>query len=250
VPSLAVAVVLTGCDGAEGPKRTPPTVRALEAITCPLGTGRGTLPPETRRGLIQHLRRYPDLQIATTVERARAERLLTTIEGAAETGRWRNPVVAARRGFVRRTRARKSGDNSVHYLHAELEAQRRAGPLMDPAHPKALIYANARGRPLVLVGAMYSLRRGERGPSPGGPITRWHSHLVCAAGIARGIKPRDDGSCTGGSRLIQGSEMMHVWFTGDVASAFAISAPEPELCSAGLLPGDYCRTLDGKRRGM
>jgi hypothetical protein len=44
--------------------------------------------------------------------------------------------------------------------------------------------------------------------------------------------------------------MMHVWFTGEIRSAFAISAPEPELCRAGLLPKRYCRGLDGKRHGM
>jgi hypothetical protein len=44
--------------------------------------------------------------------------------------------------------------------------------------------------------------------------------------------------------------MMHVWLTGELRSTFAISAPEPELCRARLLPGDYCRTVDGKRRGI
>jgi hypothetical protein len=43
--------------------------------------------------------------------------------------------------------------------------------------------------------------------------------------------------------------MMHVWFTGDLRSAFAIRAPEPELCRLGLLSGRLC--LDpGSRRGM
>jgi hypothetical protein len=31
------------------------------------------------------------------------------------------------------------------FLHAELEPQRRTGPPLDPARPKALIYANAPG---------------------------------------------------------------------------------------------------------
>jgi hypothetical protein len=37
--------------------------------------------------------------------------------------------------------------------------------------------------------------------------------------------------------------MMHVWFTGDLRSAFAIHAPEPELCRAGLLPAATCYRL-------
>jgi hypothetical protein len=44
--------------------------------------------------------------------------------------------------------------------------------------------------------------------------------------------------------LTQGaSEMLHVWFTRDLRSAFAIRAPEPELCTAGLLPHSYCKRL-------
>jgi hypothetical protein len=43
--------------------------------------------------------------------------------------------------------------------------------------------------------------------------------------------------------------MMHVWFTRDLRSAFAIGAPEPELCSLGLLSSGFCRD-PGSRRGM
>jgi len=35
--------------------------------------------------------------------------------------------------------------------------------------------------------------------------------------------------------------MLHIWFTRDLRSAYAVHAPEPELCVAGLLPSDYCR---------
>ena len=37
--------------------------------------------------------------------------------------------------------------------------------------------------------------------------------------------------------------MMHVWFTRDLRSAFAIHAPEPELCRDGLLPAGTCTSL-------
>jgi hypothetical protein len=35
--------------------------------------------------------------------------------------------------------------------------------------------------------------------------------------------------------------MMHVWFTRDLRSAYAIHAPVPELCRARLLPGVRCQ---------
>jgi hypothetical protein len=91
---------------------------------------------------------------------------------------------------------------------------------------------------------MWSTRRGERGPTPAGPIMRWHSHVICADGVRRGLKPPASGRCPPGTRLRQGrSEMLHVWFTDDLRSAFAIRAPEPELCDAGLLPAGYCRGI-------
>jgi hypothetical protein len=91
---------------------------------------------------------------------------------------------------------------------------------------------------------MWSTRDGERGPTPAGPLMRWHSHLVCKQGSKRGLKPPAGGTCPPGARLTQGaSEMLHVWFTRDLRSAFAIRAPEPELCSAGLLSHSYCKRL-------
>ena len=91
---------------------------------------------------------------------------------------------------------------------------------------------------------MWSTRDGELGPTPAGPILRWHSHIVCKSGKKRGLKPPASGVCPPGSRLTQGaSEMLHVWFTGEFRSAFAIRAPQPELCACGpaaarLLPAE------------
>jgi hypothetical protein len=89
--------------------------------------------------------------------------------------------------------------------------------ILNPRRPKALIYANAPGRPLALVGAMWSTRRGERGPNPAGPIIRWHSHVICSDEKRRGLKPPANGACPPGRSLRQGrSEMLHVWFTGNL----------------------------------
>ena len=160
------AVLLVGCSSDHS---SVPATRevATPSFLCPLQRGTAKLPAISRRGLIQHLVRYPVLRLATTSQRTAARRLLTAIETAADAGRWRSPSVAARSGFVRARSPRRLGDPSVHYLHAELRRQRRAGPRLDPARPKALIYANAPGRRLVLVGAMYSMKRGELGPTPG-----------------------------------------------------------------------------------
>jgi hypothetical protein len=171
--------------------------------------------------------------------------VLAQLVSASVAGGWRSLPSAARAGFDTRTARRRPGDRSVRYFHAERRQEPRRRAILDPRRPKALIYANAPGRPLVLVGAMWSTRDGEVGPTPGGPITRWHSHTVCKQGKKRGLKPPASGRCPPGSRLTQGaSEMLHVWFTGELRSAFAIRAPEPELCGAGLLPSGYCRRSD------
>ena len=73
--------------------------------------------------------------------------------------------------------------------------------------------------------------------------------MVCTVGIKRGLKPLANGTCPPHATALQGSEMMHVWFTRDLRSAFAIGAPEPELCRDGMLSGAFCRS-PGSRRGM
>jgi hypothetical protein len=42
--------------------------------------------------------------------------------------------------------------------------------------------------------------------------------------------------------------MMHVWFTYDLRSGYAIHAPEHDLCVARKIPGDRCgQTRHGHR---
>jgi len=239
-PQAAGAAAVDGPRVPAGERGLVVALRPLRTIVCPLApTSRAVLPPAARRGLVLHLRQYPAVELASGRQRAAAARLLATVR--AEAHAWRDPAAAARAGFSTRTARRAPDDRSVHYLHAEhrlFSADRR---FLGPRRPEALIYANAPGKPLVLVGLMFSMRRGLVGPTPGGPITRWHSHLVCARGEKRGLKPRADGTCPPGSTRRQGSEMLHVWFTRDLRSAFAIQAPGPELCRAGLLEGDACR---------
>jgi hypothetical protein len=211
------------------------------SLVCKLPPNSARLPATARHGLIQHLRQYPAVELATPRQRARAGEVLARLQMAARQGRWRDLHAAERAGYETRTRPRRPGDRRVFFFHAERNQERRGASIVDFGRPKALIYANAPGRPLVLVGAMWSTRDNELGTTPAGPILRWHSHVVCKSGLKRGLKPPADGRCPAGSRLQQGaSEMLHVWFTRDLRSAFAISAPRPELCRAGLLVGEPC----------
>jgi hypothetical protein len=96
---------------------------------------------------------------------------------------------------------------------------------------------------------MFSMPRGLTGSSPGGPITRWHWHDVCASPERRGTKPLADGSCPPGTALHGGSEMMHVWFTRDLRSAYAIHAPLHELCVAQLVTEKACDHAEHEHGG-
>jgi hypothetical protein len=249
---VVLGLVLTGgfAPGAGGELRSAAAMQAVNpvppgpSLVCKLPTRATKLPPTRRHGLVQHLLQYPVVRLATPRQRVRAQRLLAQLVATAKREGWRDLHAAKRAGYDTRTAPRKAGDRSVHYFHAERGQEPRGRSIFDVRRPKALIYANAPGRRLVLVGAMWSTRDGELGPTPAGPILRWHSHVVCKRGNRRGLKPPASGKCPPGARLTQGtSEMLHVWFTGGLRSAFAIRAPEPELCAGGLLPRGSC----GKR---
>jgi hypothetical protein len=195
------------------------------------------LPAGTLRGPIDRLRQYPKLSLATPKQRTAAARLLRAVRDGV--WRWRDPARAQLEGFsTARNRVRPA--SAPGWYHAENGIFARDGRILDPERPEVIIYANARGRPLTLIGVMFSVPRGVHGPTPGGPITRWHRHRVCANGNHRGLAPRADGSCPPGTRMRLGSEMLHVWLTRDLRSAYAVRPPEPELCAAGLIPQSAC----------
>jgi hypothetical protein len=151
-------------------------------------------------------------------------------------------VKAARAsGFDTHLARRAAGDDAVGYLHAEQRRFSDDRHVLDPRRPEALIYATQPGHEPVLIGAMFSVPRGVRGPTPSGPIARWHSHIVCTRGHKRGLAPLANGNCPKGSVRTQGSEMLHLWFTKDLRSAFAIHAPVPDLCRDGVLSPEACR---------
>lgn len=54
------------------------------------------------------------------------------------------------------------------------------------------------------------------------------------------VQARPDRTCRPGTRAVDTNEMMHVWFTRDLRSAYALHGPVRELCLAGLLPRDVC----------
>jgi hypothetical protein len=214
------------------------SVAGMSALAYAGGLGK-KLPPETLRGNAYRLRQYPTPSLATREQLAAAKRLRREIWTASRAGHWRDTRAAAEAGYDP-DRLRRPGNAAGLFLHVENPELHRDDRYLDPEKPETLIFANAPGKPLRLIGVMFAVPRGMRGPTPGGPITRWHTHRVCAQGKKRGLKPRPDGSCPPGTKSRQGAEMLHFWFTSDLRSAFAIHGPLPELCAEGFVPHEYC----------
>jgi len=235
VPHVALALICVAVLLAVA----PPGARAAgPSVLCSLKPGTTALPADALRGLAHHLRQYPDLTLATPAQRRAAALLLARLRTA--TARWVDLRRAGASGFDTRLAARRGGARVVGYLHAEHRRYSHDARVLDPHRPESLIYATEPHRAPTLIGAMFSVPRGVLGPTPSGPIARWHSHVVCVTGDKRGLAPRADGTCPKGAVRTQGSEMLHVWFTRDLRSALAIHAPVPELCRDGLLSKAAC----------
>jgi hypothetical protein len=207
--------------GGQDPAATHPHGPAAAATA----TG-GSATPEHAHGP-----NLPELAAATGEQRAAAENLWKASMADAE--RWRDPEAAAAAGFRFRDDGGAGPGGKVRFLHVPNPAWRADDRVLDPAHPETLVYWNGPGDRLTLVGVMYTSARGSPGPTVGGPITRWHDHETCrdpANGTKLG-RPVD-GTCPEGQVYRRSGEMMHVWFTDDLATAFARRAPLAALRSS------------------
>jgi hypothetical protein len=173
----------------------------------------------------------PEVAAATDDQRAKAETLWKASVANAE--QWRHPDAATAAGFRFKDKDEAGPERRVRFLHVPNPAWRADGRVLDPARPETLIYWNGPGDRLTLVGVMYTAARGASGPAVGGPITRWHDHESCrdpatSAKLGRPV----DGACPEGQVYRRSGEMMHVWFTDNLATAFARRAPLAALRTA------------------
>jgi hypothetical protein len=173
----------------------------------------------------------PSVAAASDDERARAEALWrASVAGAA---RWRDQEAATAAGFRFKDRDEAGSGRPVRFLHVPNPAWRADGRVLDPSRPETLVYWDGPGDRLTLVGVMYTAPRGSHGPTVGGPITRWHTHESCRDPSTRAKVGRPvDGACPQGQVDRRSGEMMHVWFTDDLATAFARRAPLAALRAA------------------
>lgn len=107
-------------------------------------------------------------------------------------------------------------------VHIENPAHKSDGRILDPQRPEMLVYAIQGGR-ASLLGVVYVMEQaGRPGPAPGGPITRWHAHNLCATALPPGLGiVTPFGNCPPFSVAIGTYEMMHVWVVDNPNGPFA-----------------------------
>lgn len=210
-----------------------------------------SLPAGTKTGDAHRLQQLPDVNGASSADRAAAQKLYDDTVRA--TARFRDVKAAEAAGYkveAKRSSSEMQSTSGKHklLLHVANRALKSDGRTLDPSHPETLVYYNppSGGSP-VLAGALFSIPRDQAPPATGGTITRWHFHDHCvpSGSTTKGAKhkalkqlkaegkiasPGADGTCPAGDEKLEGKRlMMHVWFTGDLRSAFAVHAPKKQL---------------------
>jgi hypothetical protein len=112
-------------------------------------------------------------------------------------------------------------------VHLENKAYGRDGRVLDPTRPELLMYAIADGK-ASLLSAVYTVPvAGRDAPTPGGPLTRWHSHNVCLSILPPGVSIVDIfGTCPPFSVTVTIPQMMHVWVVDNPGGPYADSVPD------------------------
>ena len=103
-----------------------------------------------------------------------------------------------------------AGGRLFHYGHP---GYRNDGKTLDPQRIESLLYVAIPGGGTLLVGGMYTMPLGEKGPNIGGSLTQWHGHEDLCIDPAQGIaiSQPPGGGCPPGSAVGPTGEMMHVW---------------------------------------
>jgi hypothetical protein len=112
-------------------------------------------------------------------------------------------------------------------VHLENKAYEKDGQVLDPDRPEELMYAIDGGK-ATLLSAVYQMERaGTPGPTPGGPLTRWHAHDICLTAVLPAFSVVSTyGTCPLVSVSVTTAEMMHVWVVDEPGGPYADDAPD------------------------
>lgn len=113
-------------------------------------------------------------------------------------------------------------------VHLENKAYSKDGRILDTEHPEQLMYAIADGK-ATLLSAVYTVPyAGRPAPSPGGPLTHWHSHNVCVTLLPPGFSVVNAyGTCPSFAVKLALPLMMHVWVVDNPGGPYVDGVPDP-----------------------
>jgi hypothetical protein len=141
----------------------------------------------------------------TDAQRAAADTLLRETRAALK--KYEVLSVAEAEGFKV---THDAGGKLFHYGHP---GYRNDGRTLDPNRIESLLYVSIPNGGMLLVGGMYTMPLGEKGPKIGGSLTQWHGHDDLCIDPAKelAISQPPGGGCPPGSTVSPTGEMMHVW---------------------------------------
>lgn len=166
----------------------------------------------------------------TAAQQAATVRLVNTSWRDAQ--RYRSLAAAKADGYLPIT---PTGLPVVHYLNLKsYEATARGGPVITPARPESLVYANT-PHGAVLAATMYLSRPGTTDPpQPGGCLTPWHIHTNLCYGSFGTIVGETNaaGHCAPGTIHRITPPMMHVWYVPIPGGPTAVDASDAQIVRA------------------
>lgn len=179
----------------------------------------------------------------TAGEQAAADQLVADTK--AGVARFEDFPVAEAEGYEQATPFLTStGLPMAHFVNKQYLID---GDVLDPEKPEALMYLKTTDGEMILAGVMYTAAIGK-GPTPGGPLTMWHTHPDLCFGATnpdtglRDFEPATNGACPAGTATLP-FEMMHVWLVPDSGGPFAHTPPTPDdLINGGILTVDQLPT--------
>jgi hypothetical protein len=155
-------------------------------------------------GMHGHMHMTMDTTAPTAAQRAAADRLLK--QSRASMARYPDEAAAKRAGYKV---IHNAGDLLLHYGNP---AYMTDGRTLDPARMESLIYLHLPNGGDLLVGGMYMVPKGAKGPAIGGSLTPWHAHDDLCLDPVKGIAiTQTAAGCPAGSAVGVTGQMMHVW---------------------------------------
>jgi hypothetical protein len=168
----------------------------------------------------------PDLATATRHQRAVARRLMRRVLRL----RARYPTLARARRAGYLPAGRWSSHGIRHFNSAPAESDGRA---LDPGHPESLLFWRGPDGRRRLAAVMFRAPSDRPPPLHHNPLLRWHAHYVCRHPMRGAPRQMPFEHCPKGEVARYGTtQMLHVWLTGDLETAYAMAPPLHALAAA------------------